>query len=232
MAAKRRWGYLVWVVAGVVIAVPELAAAAGRTLPFKTISGMVGHLERHHTWVELLVVAAMVFVIFSTLRLRPEKESGGEGQPARTPGGRLTVRGPADQTPKEFDDEDAPGIFAGAAVVALAAVAVGTWAASEWWDDAHHYQPAYVLYGSLAVLFLVVPSLVALALGKDPPFPTLFRSVANLEEWLKSRPWPHSLGPWLGWLVAYVILAGLVILMLHLALYPYPDITRIINPNG
>ena len=38
--------------------------------------------------------------------------------------------------------------------------------------------------------------------------------------------------PLLGWLVAYVIAAGIVILLLHLTLYPYPDITRIINPKG
>jgi hypothetical protein len=29
-----------------------------------------------------------------------------------------------------------------------------------------------------------------------------------------------------------VIVAGLVILLLHLAFYPYPGITHIINPNG
>jgi hypothetical protein len=35
-----------------------------------------------------------------------------------------------------------------------------------------------------------------------------------------------------GWLVSYLIVAWLVILLLHLTLYPYPNITRILNPNG
>jgi uncharacterized membrane protein len=190
MARKRRWGYLVWVVAGLVIAVPEItAAASGNVLPFTTISGMVGHLERHHSWVELIVVAAIVFVVFSTLRARPDsaRESRDDegATPGRTPGGRLTVQTPRPVPPQAFDEEDAPGWFALAALLALITVAAATWAADWWWDDTHHYQPAYVLYGLLGLLWVVVPSLFAFASGKDPPFPTLFRSVSNLEEWLR-----------------------------------------------
>jgi hypothetical protein len=84
----------------------------------------------------------------------------------------------------------------------------------------------------LALLWLIIPGLVAFAFGADVSFPTLFRSVRNLERWLQQRSWPLALGPLLGWLVAYVIAAGVVILLLHLTLYPYPDITRIINPKG
>jgi hypothetical protein len=43
-----------------------------------------------------------------------------------------------------------------------------------------------------------------------PPFPTLFAVLAGVE-----RRWPP---------VALVILAGLVVLLAHLALYPWPDI--------
>lgn len=237
MVAKRRWGYLVWVIAGLVIAVPEITAACGSTLPFTTISAMVGHLERHHSWVELLVVAAIVLAVFSTIRVPPRSQDGGEGkgdgaQPRRTPGGRLTLRALGRVSAAAFDDEEAPGWFALAALLSLVTVAAATWAASWWWDDPRHYQPAYVLYGLLGVLWLIVPSALALALARDLPFPTLFRSVTNLEDWLRSRTWPLSLGPVLGWLVAYLILAGLVILLLHLTLYPYPDITHIINPSG
>ena len=67
---------------------------------------------------------------------------------------------------------------------------------------------------------------------KDVPFPTLFRTIGNLEDWLSSRRLPWLLGPKLAWLVAYVIFAGLAILLLHLTLYPYPEITHILNPNG
>jgi hypothetical protein len=172
------------------------------------------------------------------VRLRPSAAAATAAepappQPARTPGGRLTLRPEAvESTPTEFDEQEAPMLFAIAAVVSLAAVAVGTWAAVQWWDDRHHYHPAYVLYGSLALLWFVVPSVLAFARGADMPFPTLFRTIDNLEDWLRSQTWPLNLGPVLGWLVAYVIFAGLVILLLHLTLYPFPDITHVLNPNG
>jgi hypothetical protein len=245
VSSKRRWGYLVWAVAGLVIAVPEITAAADPdALPFTTISGMVGHLERRWNWVELIVVAAIVFAFFSTVRVPPQPEraedrdiddsvAGSGGKPGRTVGGRLTLRRPAGRAAsEEFADEAAPLLFALAALASFALVAGATWAATIWWDDRHHYQPAYVLYGLLALLWLIVPGVLAFAWGADLPFPTLFRTVSNLEDWLRERSWPLALGPLLAWLVAYVIVAGLVILLLHLAFYPYPDITHIINPNG
>jgi uncharacterized membrane protein YidH (DUF202 family) len=239
---QRRWGYFVWIVAALVIGIPEIIAAfSAGLLPFTTISTMTGHLERQHTWVELVVVAAIVFFVFSTVRLRPRETSGrkpddpppGSGEPTRTPGGRLTLQPEdPDQTAAEFDRSTAPTIFAICAAISLVAIALATWAATRWWDDKHHYQPAYVLYGSLFLLWIVIPSIVAFALGKDTPFPTLFRTIDNLEDWLRSRMWPGNLGPIAGWLVAYTIFAGLVILLLHLTLYPYPDITKVLNPNG
>jgi hypothetical protein len=242
---KRTWGYAVWLVAGAVIAIPEISAAIDhrhKWMPFTTISEMVGHLERHHTSVELAVVAAIVFAVFSTVKLPPHTQSGTDGPVAdpdkaqRTPGGRLTLVPTAvTAPPEEFDSEEAPTLFAVAAVVSLTAIAVGTWAAAHWWQDAKHFHPAYVLYGSLFLFWIVVPSLYAFLSGKDTPFPTLFRSVTNLEDWLRSRQWlvgTFSVGPVLGWLVAYVIVAGLAILLLHLTLYPYPDITKVLNPNG
>ncbi len=71
----------------------------------------------------------------------------------------------------------------------------------------------YVLWGSLALLLVVVPSALAYLGGKDVvPFPTAFRTVAFL-----ARRW-H-------W-VAMVILAGLAVLVIHLAFYPWPDIAH------
>jgi hypothetical protein len=242
VTSQRRWGYFVWIVAGAVIGIPEIIAAfSAGVLPFTTISTMTGHLERRHTWVELVVVAVIVFMVFSTVRLRPRETSGrtpkdpppGSGEPTRTPGGRLTLQ-PEDphQTATQFDGSAAPTIFAISAAASLVAIAVATWAATRWWDDTHHYHPAYVLYGSLFLLWIVIPSIVAFALGKDTPFPTLFRTIDNLEDWLRNQKWPGNLGPISGWLVAYTIFAGLVILLLHLTLYPYPDITKVLNPNG
>jgi hypothetical protein len=223
---KRRWGYLVWVVAGAVIGVPEIWAAADRDdLPFATISETVGHLERRHPWVELVVVALNVRAGSATTR-KPAEKAGA----AQTPGGRLTLRAEPPARGAAFDDEDAPWLFGVGALLACALVAGLTWLAAAKWDDPHDYHAGYVLYGSLALLWIVLPSALALFLAKDMPFPPLIRSVQNLEEWLRARKPP--LGPLLAWIVGYVILAGLVILLLHLALYPFPDITKVLNPHG
>jgi hypothetical protein len=243
MAAKRRWGYLVWVVAALVVAVPEITAAVDHgVLPFTTISEMVGHLERIWNPTELIVIGVIVLAVFSAVRVPPQSQTDRDpaerptgNEPTRTPGGRLTLQEPQPITPPAFDDQQAPRLFAVAAVVSFALVAGATLAAIEWWDDPRHFHPAYVLYGSVALLWLVIPSLVAFVWAKDVPFPSLFRTIANLEEWLRSRTWSLgslSLGPALGWLVSYVIVWGLVVLLLHLTLYPYPAITHILNPNG
>jgi Amino acid permease len=228
MLNRRTWGYLMWGIAGLVIGIPEITAAvAGKqdALPFTTISAMTGHLERHHTWVELIVVAAIVYGVLSSFR-----EAPGPGAQGKTPAGRLTVRPAAvGEHRAAFGADTAPVWFAVAAVGSFVLITLATLAAIHWWDDKHHYRPAYVLYGLIGLLWLVVPGLVAFFGGKDVPFPTIFQTVRNLEESLRPR---GRFGPFLAWLVAYVVVAGLAILLLHLTLYPYPDITHILNPNG
>lgn len=237
--SRRRWGYWLWGVGAAVILVPELIAAFGAGwLPFTTISKMTGHLERRHSVFELVVIALLVWVVYSTVRVPPHSRSGkrrGEADSphVRTAGGRLTVRDQEPKPTRDFDDEQAPLLFAIAALVALAGIAVASFASAKWWDDGKpHYHTGYVLYGLIGVLWIVVPSVLAVALAKDVPFPTFYRTVANIEDWLASRTWRNSLGPTLAWLVSYLILMGLVILLLHLTLYPFPSITKILNPNG
>jgi hypothetical protein len=231
---KRRLGYLIWGIATAVIAIPELLAAAGAGLGFlhfKTISETTGHLERYHPWVELVVVAAIVFFAYSYFRTSPHADD--RPNLARAPGGRLRRRGHADHDARErFDDEKPRRIFLVTAAAAVAIVAFATWAAVEWWDDKRHFHPSFVLYGLLFLFWLVVPSLVVFFGGPEIPFPTLYRTVRNLEEWLEQLRLPWNLGPLLAWFATYVILAGLVILLIHLTLYPYPDITHILNPKG
>lgn len=232
---NRRLGYLIWGVAAAVIAIPELIAAVGGGLGFlhfKTISETTGHLERYHPWVELVVVAAIVFFVFSYVRVSPHAEESQE-KLGRSPGGRLSAETHAPSDRRErFDGEEPTWIFLVAAAVVLAGVAFATWAAVEWWDDKRHFHPSFVLYGLLFLFWLVVPSLVVFFGGREVPFPTLFRTVRNLEEWLAKARLPWNLGPLLAWVATYVILTGLVILLIHLTLYPYPDITHILNPKG
>jgi hypothetical protein len=257
---RRPLGYIVWLIAAAVIVGPELYAATAHedVAWFTTISHMTGHLERHHTWVELLVVATIVLAVFSAVRVPPQKTSptatppdkvpggatgtDGPADPGRTVGGRLTLRTGKKATPDEakgFDEEKVSKWFLVGALVALPGIALLTWAAVEWWPDKDpsratpvHYHAAYVLYGLLGICWVLVPSLIALIWGKDA-FPTLFRTVNNIEELV--RPWsPRQIpvGVALAWLFAYAVVAGLVILLLHLAFYPYPSITEILNPRG
>ncbi len=245
--STRRLGYLMWSVAGCTVGVPELIAARDENkLPFTTISKMVGHLERHETWVGLIVIAVIVLAVYSLATVppnataAPSQDAAGNqpveiGQPGRTPGGRLTLRTPnTDALRAEYEQTRAPREFLAAAFISFAGIAGATWAAASRWEDSPPYRPAYVLYGLIGLLWIIIPNLVALG-GKDVPFPTLFRTVSNFQEWLRGwswRPKGFAVGVGLAWLVGYVILAGLVILLLHLTLYPYPDITHIINPDG
>jgi hypothetical protein len=236
--SKRWWGYFVWIGAALMVAVPEITAASFSrdTLGFITISETVGHLERYHNWIELGVIGVIVAAVVSLVRI-PPRQSGAQktaAGAARTPGGRITFHSTPGTTkhPSTWDEEAAPWIFLAAAIVAAGLVAFGGWATAEWWDDARRFHVSFVIYVSLATLWFVIPGLLAVFAGEDVPFPTMFRTVHDLEDWLKGRSWRWMLGPKLAWLVTPVIFWGLVVLLIHLTLYPYPNITDVLNPNG
>jgi hypothetical protein len=60
------------------------------------------------------------------------------------------------------------------------------------------------------VIGIVIPSVLAIFLAKEVPFPTLFRTIYYLGR--RSH------------LATAVIVTGLVILLIHLAFYPWPSI--------
>jgi hypothetical protein len=68
----------------------------------------------------------------------------------------------------------------------------------------------YVIYGLIAIFLVIIPNALAFWFAAEVPFPTLYRTVANLE-----RRWRPA---------AMVIVAGLVVLMFHLVFFPWPDI--------
>lgn len=234
---KRWWGYFIWIGAALMVAVPEITAAVSHgALGFITISETIGHLERYHDWVELGVIASIVLVVFSLLRIHPRQagvQAAAQGA-TRTAGGRLTFHPTTAgaKPPSTFDGETAPWIFAGCAFAAMALVGFGGWAATEWWDDPRRFHASFVIYVPLAVLWFVVPSAIAAFWGADVPFPTMFRTVHDLEDRLARQNWGWALGPKLAWLVTYMIFAGLAILLIHLTLYPFPSITHVIDPGG
>lgn len=61
---------------------------------------------------------------------------------------------------------------------------------------------------SATVAFLIIPNVLAYWFAKDVPFPTLFRTLADLD-----RRW-HPL--------VLIIVAGLSVLVVHLVAYPWP----------
>src|SRR5207244_3866652 len=103
------------------------------------------------------------------------------------------------------DDEELPrgGIYVAFVLVAGAATGLIAYAAG-----AGKYMLGYFLYSSLALFAIVIPSALAYWRGKILGAPPLFRTIADLQ---KRWHW-----------VAAALVAGLVVLLVHLALYPWP----------
>ena len=196
--ARELAGYGVWGFTGAVIAVPELWAAVDSDhVPWPTISGTVGYLEYWHTWVAVIIIGVLVWAVFHAV-----KYSGGVGGGQRTPGGRFTP-GEARQDPLRK-----------ALAIAYYTLALGCAIAGPLLVRSARSHDKYlmgeVLYGSIGFFGVVVPSVVAMIFRKDVPFPTLFWTIQKLEE--RVRP------------VAIVFAAGINVLLVHLALYPWPSV--------
>jgi hypothetical protein len=73
-------------------------------------------------------------------------------------------------------------------------------------------QLGYIIYGVLAVFGIVIPSLLAFVLNKEVRFPTLFFTLDRLRRRFHAA--------------ALLLVTGLAILVVHLAFYPWPDITH------
>jgi hypothetical protein len=206
-------GYAVWGAMGVVIGVPEIwAAAAGSDFIWPTISTTVGHLQDRWPVVALGPVALIVIAGYSVFRFRASSLTLQADEQAfgRTTQGRLVRQ---DVTYAQLAEGGAPPLeargewrvvpyftFATLAVVAGSVVAA---------EGNNRFLVGYVLYSLIAVFWVIVPNAAAFWLGKDVPFTTLFFTIRCLGRRLQ--------------LVASVIAALLVILLLHLAFYPWPS---------
>lgn len=198
LKAREVAGYVVWGLTGAVIAVPEIWAAADSDhVPWPTISGTVGYLEYWHTWVAVIVIGVLVWAVFHAV-----KYSGGVAGGKRTPGGRLT-RGAAKTDPMRT------ALAIVYYVLALGCAIAGPLIVRSVRPD-DKYLLGEVLYGTIGFFGMVVPSVVAMVYRQDVPFPTLFWTIQRLED--RVRP------------VAIVFAAGITVLLIHLALYPWPSV--------
>ena len=63
------------------------------------------------------------------------------------------------------------------------------------------------------------------AARKKHKYPSLPKTLVNLERWIAG----YSTG--IAWAVGVVVVWGMAFLLLHLTLYPFPDITRELNKH-
>jgi hypothetical protein len=221
---REAWGYGVWFFFAGLVLVPEFWAAFWKaSAPFPTISGTVGALEYDHPILGLVVVGVIVLCVYSAFRyppvrtgvLPPEGKTNtwvGEDTllPFRTAvGGRFT----RSTTPVHEMRAWLYFLFAFVVIIGFT-----TWAAITT-DIDGEYRVGHALYGLTALFWVVIPSMLAWPkrFAVDVPFPTLFSTLRSLERRLR--------------IVAYAVAAGLVILLIHLVLYPWPstipDISRL-----
>ncbi len=206
LTPREFWGYVVWFSLAIGVFVPEVSAV-GDHLPWRTISTTTGHLEREWHLLRLVVVGLIVTTVLHIVRY-PETHAARYARPksgdlGRTPGGRFSAR-PA--PPDESSEIDEIGAFA--YYVPVIAVVVAATAYSSTWNNP--YYCSYVLYSLIATFFLIVPSALAYWVQKDVPFPTMYHAIRSLEGRF------HFL--------AAILTAALVILMIHLTLYPWPNL--------
>ena len=194
------FGYVVWGLTGVVIAVPEIWAAVDADhVPWPTISGTVGYLEYWHSWIALIVVAVLVWAAFRALfYLTDGRERG-----TRTPDGRLTLRPEPRTRPLRVGLAIAYYATALGCVIAGPLIVLGI-------RPHDKFLLGEVLYGLIGLFGIVIPSAVALVYGADIPFAPLSKTIQDLEQ--RVRP------------VAFIVAAGLTIMLVHLALYPWPAV--------
>ncbi|GAB2559772.1 hypothetical protein [Nocardia heshunensis] len=198
------WGYCMWGLAGLAIAVSELASVFGLA-SWPTISNTIGHLETQHAWVRLVVVAVIVLLAYYAV---PQFTRSADPV-VETVGGRtLTVNGRVTKTDSRITLLGAGYLLAAVGTYVFAVL----FAAADRGMHPHSYLGAYVLYGLIALMWVIVPSILALFFTRDVPFPTLFRTVGYLER--RAHP------------VAAILLAGLVVLLIHLAFYPWPVVAN------
>jgi hypothetical protein len=121
--------------------------------------------------------------------------------PRRRAGGRAVYHRVRREQPTRFYDWYV--VFAIVVAALIVSVAVLHWG---------KYDVGYTVYGSLLVFGIVVPTALAYFGGRIVSFPGLLFTVRKLERRLH-------------W-VAVMIVAGLAVLLVHLALYPWPDLVR------
>ena len=207
MSTTEKWGYAFWLFLGLVFGVPESWAGLANP-PWPSLSDTIGHLDALWPPTAVIVVAVIVIVAFYFVRVPVSQAgslvlgSGGLGRGTGAGAGR-TYNGRLSKTPADISPVAALIYIS----VALAAIAIGSIVAAVVSGD--YWVQGYVIYGLIAIFLVIIPSVLAYWFAREVPWPTLLATITSLE-----RRWRPA---------AAVVLAGLVVLMIHLALPPWPD---------
>jgi hypothetical protein len=128
-----------------------------------------------------------------------------EGGPGRGTGAGVgrTYNGRLSRTPADISPVAALVYVPLAAAAIAAGSIIAAVVSGDYWVE------GYVIYGLIAIFLVIIPNVLAYWFAREVPWPTLLTTITNLE-----RRWRPA---------AVVVLAGLVILLLHLALPPWPD---------
>jgi hypothetical protein len=220
--ADRRYagGLVVWGIVALVVAVPELIAAFSGNDPhlWRTISNTTGHLEARWAWVSLIVVGVIASVaLYAVVSPHdpdaPEEHlARAERRLGRTPGGRFTLRPGSRRAQHGWRrrlDETRPWLWTATYLVGSAlAISLVAYAVHRT-RVVGSYSFELTLYLGIALLFIVAPSVAAVWRWWDTPFASLFATVRRLQA---GHP-----------IVGCLLVGGLTVLVLHLALYPWPS---------
>jgi hypothetical protein len=202
-------GYLFWGPVAAAIIATELVGFSSsfeHKIPWFTISSTVGHLQDIQSLVALVVVAVIAMTAFYALAY---------GATGEVPKERPNMGHPMKDVPvlQNVPFLRARRFHYGWPTVLLVTILFGlvAWLAhwkSSFGDD---YFVGYVIYSSFALFGIVLP-LALIRRHTFVHFPTLFVTV----KFLRMR-WPFF---------AVLVIAGLAILVIHLAMYPWPNLAR------
>jgi hypothetical protein len=220
-------GYRFWGVVGLFIAVFEIGAATakwwrGRSAGWPTISSTVGHLEDLNSTVGVAVVgliagAAFYAFAYGTAPTAPSEQAQGSAAAGQA-GARRTLA----STAGEFRRGLRIGLTAYsplwvslAIILTSAPLAISLYSINGGSAETQ-YRLGYAIYGGIALFGVVAPAILYRFWPQVVNSPTLFATITLLRDHLKT--------------LSLIVVAGLSILVIHLALYPWPDLAR--EPSG
>lgn len=207
LTRPQRRGFAFWLPVGLVFGAVELGGALSGAfrnfIPWPTFSTTIGHIEDGASWVGVIVVGVIAMVAYRAATHDAKEERTPHGRVIPSAVSHAEIRPVDIKAPVRAFRYDWPFVFTVTALV--------TFLVSRFWSD-EKLVLGYSIYGSLLVFGVVIPSLLVRFAHRDARFPSVWIPVEVLRQRFPVTP--------------YVLVGGLAILIIHLALYPWPDIRR------